>query len=559
MFIGSRGACSLFLLGALGACQHAAAPPNVASVALQPAAGQASVVPARAPVPSAGATPSATPPADPSPFVEGARLGYAAQLMVTGKTALLGTDKLLLAIRDDHVSIEPALLEGLHPERARFERVYGDLPNAAWAVKTVYEDRTSRSSLSRWTGSQWVAADNLVQGRNVLGISAWGDGRTLALTDNGYMNQVVFTQLGGPRTVPLPQLDRTARNAAGCVHGMQPMAMTATPSGEVFLVGLQCKAKSDEEIEFGDVAVERWGAGQTRGQISPLPQLAASDGVTAELDTVLAPSANDVFVAGSRSKQTVAGNDEESHAYLAHFDGQAWRAVSAPPKQRIDDLQRSPDGKLWALAGGELWASSGSVSDDIAWQHIAMPALASELGEHAVSTLWVRGNDDVWATLGAQGEQGLTYLVRTKHGAEPLSVPSDEQVANLNRAFDPMAVYDCAQPTLVLLTLARSAPLDADAPRVRAALRGHPEFESDAQLIEYLFLSRRYLGFRGELNTLNEISELISNAKIPGVTPELRCVSAEPVRTLAVDYGDKPAPPASTATANRKRASLDRF
>ena len=128
MFIRSRCACSLLLLGALSACQRAATPPATAltSASAQKASAPTPLSPP-APAPSAAA--SVAPTADPSPFNEAVRLGYAAQLMVTGKSALLGTDKLLLSIRDDQVSLDPALLEGLRPERGRFARVYGDLPS----------------------------------------------------------------------------------------------------------------------------------------------------------------------------------------------------------------------------------------------------------------------------------------------------------------------------------------------------------------------------------------------------------------------------------------------
>jgi len=141
----------------------------------------------------------------------------------------------------------------------------------------------------------------------------------------------------------------------------------------------------------------------------------------------------------------------------------------------------------------------------------------------------------VWATLGSDS---FSYLVRTKRGAAPLAAPGDEQIAQLSSAFDPMAPYQCENPTLLLLTLSRQAPRDADAPSLRAALRGHTELEGKAQLIELPFLTRRYLGVRGDMDTLLHAHEILSRANIPGVSPELRCLNSAATRTLAIDFGD---------------------
>ena len=544
----------LLLLAALGACQHATLAPS--------APANAGAVTGALSVPSVGPTPlaanAANPAkeADPSPFVEVARLGYAARLNVVGQRALLSTQKLLLGVHDDGVRIEPLLLEGLQHGGSQYPRVFGNMPESGWALQTSYEGRTSRSSLSRWTGSEWLNADGLLRDKEVIGISPWSQGRTLALLAGNYGHQLGFVQLSGARGAPLPELTRSAHNGSSCAHAIQPASMTALASGEVFLAGTRCTVSADGDVAYHGVVVEIWAPGQARGKVSVLPGLSEKEVASANIYSIVASTGRDVFVAGGRRLNTPEGEETKEQAYVAHFDGTSWRAFSAPPIDQIEELQRTPNGKLWALFNGELWTTIGSASESAIWENVVMPRLASEAGENAVSSFWVQDDERVWATLGSDD---FSYLVRTQHGTSPLSLPTDEQVAQLSNAFDPMAAYQCESPTLVLLTLSRQAPLDADMPSVRAALRGHNELEGKAQFIELPFLTRRYLGVRGDLETLRATQEILSNANIPGIEPELRCLNSAPTRTLTIDFGGvKPELPAPSKARQSKSASRPR-
>lgn len=183
--------------------------------------------------------------------------------------------------------------------------------------------------------------------------------------------------------------------------------------------------------------------------------------------------------------------------------------------------------------------------EGLQWDHAAYPRVfgsmpesgwfATEADENSVSSFWVQDNEQVWATLGGPE---LSYLVRTQRGSAPLSAPSDQEVAQLSSALE--ATAGCQSFTLVLLTLPRNAPKDADMPRIRAALRGHTELEGNAQFIELPFLTRRYLGVRGDLDTLRATREILSEAHVPGIAPELRCLNGAPTRTFAVDFRPKP-------------------
>jgi len=90
-------------------------------------------------------------------------------------------------------------------------------------------------------------------------------------------------------------------------------------------------------------------------------------------------------------------------------------------------------------------------------------------------------------------------------------------------------------------------------PSVRKALRGHVELEGKVQFVELPFLTRRYLGARGDMDSLLATQEILANARVPGVAPEMRCLSEPPTRTLTVDFGaPKPDLPAVKPTAPSK-------
>jgi len=414
--------------------------------------------------------------------------------------------------------------------------VVGSVPDSPWVIEMSYAERTSHASLSRWTGSEWISADAQLRGKNVIAVSGWSGGRTLALVGDEYTNQLGFAQLGGVRAAQLPLLPKIRNSDYGCANGIEPMAMSALPSGEVFLAGSVCNVAGDDQVQYHGVAVERWGAAQARGKLTVLPRLSETESQSAQLTSIVTVSASDVTVAGLRVPPAPEGDvtAPANEAYVAHFDGKAWRTLSAPPIEGIDELQRSPDGRLWALSAGDLWVTTGPASDNANWERVPMPRMASDAGEHAVSSLWVRDSDDVWVTVGSEES---SYVLRTKRGQAALSAPPADTVAELSSAVDPSAAYDCESPTLVLLTLSRQAPSDADFPSIRAALRGHGEFAEKAQLVEFPFLTRRYLGVRGDTDALQQIGQLLSQSKISGVDPELRCLKVAATRTLAIDFG----------------------
>lgn len=500
---------------------------------------------------------SAGPPAtaaapEPSPFVEAVRIGGKAHLDIAGKRAFLATDLLLLAVEGDEVRVEPALLEGLQRGNTRYPRLFGNMPAAGWVVQTRYAERADRNALSRWSGSGWSNADRSLHAKDqdVVAVSSWSNGRMLMLVGSELETPWSFVQVGGSRAA-LPQLPSTMRDDFSCLHALRPGALSALPTGEVFLAGNQCAAKTEDGVTTQGVIISRWARGEARAGVTLLPGLSEKDVASGEIRSILAVSGTDVWVAGTRQPHREYAEEPPS-AYLAHFDGKSWRISSAPPVQHIDELQRAPNGRLWALADGQLWSAVGPVSESLGWAHVALPQLGAEAGPSSVGSFWVQDDQQVWATLDGADS---TWLARTKRGRAPLSAPSDEQLAQLSNALDPMA--SCANWTLVLVDLARSTPQAADMPRARAALRGYTELEGHAQFIELSFLTHRYLAARGDSEALYAIREILSDAHIPELALELRCLSGPPTRILDVDFSALPGH--EKKTSNRSRSTPDRL
>jgi len=476
-------------------------------------------------------------PIEASPFVESVRLGYVAKLTHSSNETLLSTEKLLLRIEGDRVKVDPVLLEGLHVDLSRYPDVLGNLPRSAWLLTERRLGRMRTTSLLHFTGAEWVDADSTRNYQKIIAISPWSSGRALVLVADDHEQLVGFKQLGGPGGAALPRLEFTARNGYQCAHGIKPMVLRALPTDEVFLAGARCFTELDYNVTDRGLAVERWGSGQLNPKIDILPDLSPKEAASGELTSLVVVSGHEAFVAGSRTPLPLPLPVPAAppRAYIAHFDGRAWHAQSAPPVERIDDLQRSPNGQLWALSKGDLWVTTQASPEVVTWTLVPIPRAANDAGEHAVTSFWVRGDHDVCATLGSAG---FSYLLRTKRGAEPLSAPSEKQVAELTQGVDRSAL--CDSVSFVLFALSRNAPKDADFPSVRAALRNHPEFEGKLQLVEVPFLTRRYLAVRnvpGQPDLLAPAIGVLLDSNIPGIHAELRCLAAPPTRVIPLDFG----------------------
>lgn len=526
-----------FALLGLSACQSTAVALKAASDAHAPRA-QAVEAPARAatpaPVPDtaeptlvAGAKLAA--PA--SPFTEQVRLPSFGYLTTVGERAFLATGGLVLPIESDAVVVEPELLDGLPTSGS--VRLHGSYPDGLWALADSYEERTTTAELWQWSGRQWQSANTVLDGALIVGMTRWKDGGTLALASGGYRGRLRFSVLGAQRSAGLPTFGPKRSENEACFDGIQPAALTGLTSGEVFLAGQACEADANDDLVLRGAAVQRWAAGRSQGTLEILPGLAAADTEWSEISSVVAHAGNDVWVAGTYTNAAAASQE----AYVAHFDGEHWQRWPAPPEQRVDELQRSPNGALWALCSGHLWHLP--VTEEGKWQPVALPTLAATDGDLQFSSIWAKSDEEVWATVDS-GE--TSYLVRTGARAK-LQLPETAELKALQLSFKPYIDEDeCPEQTLVLLKLGRNAPANADSPRVRALLR-KDEQTAGLQLVEFTFLGRRYLGLRGDSVALNVASYALYDAQLPGITPEPRCIAAPATRTLSL--GGKP--PASTA------------
>ena len=77
--------------------------------------------------------------------------------------------------------------------------------------------------------------------------------------------------------------------------------------------------------------MQTWAPGHTRGKISDLPGLSEKEVESAGATNIVAASRNDVLVAGALVPHSLEGQEPKQQAYVAHFDGTAWRTFSAPP------------------------------------------------------------------------------------------------------------------------------------------------------------------------------------------------------------------------------------
>jgi hypothetical protein len=138
-----------------------------------------------------------------------------------------------------------------------------------------------------------------------------------------------------------------------------------------------------------------------------------------------------------------------------------------------------------------------------------------------------------------------TALFRTKRVKETLRCNEpDPENNNINlghgfQSWPPMvnatneATTTCTTPFVVLARRSQSIKNDDDWPRLRAALKGHPEL-GDLALVDFVSGDRTFVGARTkDLETARKLVTVIS-AK-DRLRPEIVCGDPDAKRTLVVD------------------------
>jgi hypothetical protein len=176
---------------------------------------------------------------------------------------------------------------------------------------------------------------------------------------------------------------------------------------------------------------------------------------------------------------------------------------------------------------------------------LPMPAFTAGTPMKAKAIL-VLGPDDVLLT-GKYWEKGPFWKDQELHTALFRSRPVKETLRcnepdpennNINlgsgfQSWPPMATADCTSPFAVLARRSNAVPKDDDWPRIRAALKGHPEL-GEVVLVDFVSGDRKFVGAKGkDLETAKKLASIV--AKGDRLRPEVVCGSPEPTRSLAID------------------------
>ena len=278
----------------------------------------------------------------------------------------------------------------------------------------------------------------------------------------------------------------------------------------------------------------------------------------------------------------VARND-----HLVRWDGAAFHALAKTAKgESIGRMRRAASDDLWVLTGsGSLQHVTATTATPIAtpevvvdmdgvenggawivgksrklyrrdgeeWKAVPLPPPPFTVGATIkAKSVLVAAPDDVLFT-GMYWEKGPgwkdqelhTALFRTKRVKETLRCnepdPENNNI-NLGHGFQSWpptvnttneAVAPCAAPFVVLARRSRAIKNDDDWPRLRAALKGHPEL-GEVALVDFVSGDRTFVGARAkDLETAKKLVTVVS-AK-DRLRPEIVCGAPDAKRTLVVD------------------------
>ena len=286
-------------------------------------------------------------------------------------------------------------------------------------------------------------------------------------------------------------------------------SISALTTGEVFVLGTQC--------DNAAAAVEWWDADSTEhfAAMPPAPKgimdlarvvAGTWPVVSPQLGSIVARSAKDVHVGGSRT----------GYAYLADFDGQAWRVVEPPMRAAITSMDGLPGASLWATtADGELWRKR----EGGAWALV-------DIGKHRARRVRVGGLDDVWIIAD-------DAVLRSIPVTSVVTLPAgDPQQPQLDWTFE-AATASCPSVFVALYTvpLADAAP-NREFPKTRELLRGHRELASSR------FVVTNTGTFGAMVDSLDAAKHLVEvfRAGRPGTSPNILCETPVVGRELRFEW-----------------------
>lgn len=290
-------------------------------------------------------------------------------------------------------------------------------------------------------------------------------------------------------------------------------SISALPTGEVFVLGTQCHDAA--------AAVEWWDAGSTEHYavlpkaakgIMDLPRVVAGTWpvVSPQLGSIVARSANDVHVGGSRT----------GFAYLADFDGKEWHVVEPPMRAAITSMDGLPGASLWATtADGELWRKR----DGGAWVQV-------DLGKVKARRVRVGSVNDVWIV-------SDDAVLRSVPGAGTVTLPAiDPQQPQQDWGIE-QATASCPSVFVALYNVQKDdAAPNKPFPKTVELLRGHRELASSR------FVVTNTGAFGAMVESLEAAKHLVEVFKAgrKGTTPNLLCETPVVARELRFEWkGDE--------------------
>lgn len=412
-----------------------------------------------------------------------------------------------------------------------------------WVADSTNTRSSDGAVLHRRVNGKWKTYE-----KDQTNLHAWVDGGIIGSLGFAISNGDLWVE--GSTTKPPPALWAS----------IPYPSLSAFPTGDVLVVG-RPDGMTDENAPL---VARHWAPGKKVTQ-HPLQKLLP--GARGDWERMYEIAPDEVYVMRVD--------------HVVRWDGTSFRALAKANKgEKIKVLRRAAADDLWALTeASTLQRISATTATSITtpepvvdidgvdmggpwivgksgklyrregedWKPMPLPPPAFSAGAAIKAKgVVVVAPDDVllvgmyWEKGPAWKDQELhTALFRTKPVKETLRCnepdPENNNI-NLGRGFQswpPTATAECKTPFAVLARRSNAIKNDDDWPRIRAALKGHPEL-GEVALVDFVSGDRTFVGAKGkDLETAKKIASLVGSKD--RLRPEVVCGDPEPKRTLVVD------------------------
>jgi hypothetical protein len=412
-----------------------------------------------------------------------------------------------------------------------------------WIADSTGTRSSDGAILHRYVGGAWKKYQ-----KDQTNLHAWVDG--------GIIGSLGFAAANGDIWV-----EGSSTKPPAALHADFPFPrLAAFPSGDVLLVG----HKNGMDDPKAPLVARHWAPGKKITEHSLAKLLPDGDG-NADILHEVAPDEVYVVRAGriarwdGTSFRGLAKTNNGEAITLVRRAGpdDLWVLTGAAKLQRITattatsiatpeavaDMDGVDRGGAWMVGkSGKLYRFEGE-----GWKPMPLPAPAFSAGAALkAKAVVVVAPDDVlltgmyWEKAPGWKDQELhTALFRTKPVKETLRCNEpDPENNNINlghgfQSWPPTATAECTTPFVVLARRSNAVKSTDDWPRLRGALKGHPEL-GDVALVDFVSGNRTFVGTKAkDLDTAKKIVALVGQKD--RLRPEIVCGEPEPKRTLVVD------------------------